>query len=89
MYVTVPAGPINDILAAFASPEAVALGMTVEMDHPAWGVIRQIGIPFALSATPASIRMAPPLLGQDTDVILEGLGYAPDAVADLRKRGVV
>ena len=85
----IPAGPINDILAAFASPEAVALGMTVEMDHPAWGVIRQIGIPFALSATPASIRTAPPLLGQDTNVILEGLGYAPDAVADLRKRGVV
>ena len=54
----IPGGPINDILAAFASPEAVARGMTVELEHPAWGVIRQVGIPFELSATPASIRIA-------------------------------
>ncbi len=39
----IPAGPINDVIAAFAAPEAVARGMTVEMDHPAWGVIRQVG----------------------------------------------
>ena len=31
----IPCGPINDILAAFESPEAVALGMTVEQEHPA------------------------------------------------------
>ena len=48
----IPAGPINDVLAAFASPEAVARGMTVEIEHPAWGLIRQVGIPFELSATP-------------------------------------
>ena len=60
----IPAGPINDVLAAFASPEAVARAMTVELEHPAWGVIRQVGCPFELSATPASIRTPPPLLGQ-------------------------
>ena len=42
----IPVGPINDVVAAFASPEASALGMTVEQEHPAWGVIRQVGIPF-------------------------------------------
>ena len=41
----IPCGPINDVVAAFASPEAVALGMTVEQVHPAWGVIRQVGVP--------------------------------------------
>ena len=71
----IPAGPINDIVQAFASPEAVALGMTVEQEHPAWGLIRQVGIPFQLSATPASIRTPPPTLGQDTDAILSELGY--------------
>lgn len=85
----IPAAPINDVLAAFASEEAIALGMTVEQVHPAWGVIRQVGIPFQLSATPASIRIAPPTLGQDTDQILAELGYSPAEVAALRELGVL
>ena len=85
----IPCGPINDIVAAFASPEAAALGMVVELEHPAWGVIRQVGIPFQLSETPASIRTPPPTLGQDTDAILGELGYGPGEIADLRARGIV
>ncbi len=85
----IPNGPINDIVEAFASPEAVALGMTVEQEHPAWGVIRQVGIPFVLSGTPASIRTPPPMLGQDTDEVLAELGYDPAAIAKLRADGVV
>ena len=85
----IPAGPINDVLQAFASPEAVARGMTVELDHPAWGVIKQVGIPFELSATPASIRVPPPLLGQDSDAILAGLGYDAAAIERLRATGVI
>ena len=85
----IPCGPINDIIAAFASPEASALGMTVELEHPAWGLIRQVGIPFRLSATPASIRTPPPTLGQDTDAILGELGFDDDAIAGLRARFVI
>ena len=85
----IPAGPINDISAAFASPEAVALGMTVDQEHPAWGVIRQAGIPFELSATPAEIRTPPPTLGQDTDAILTELGYDVPRIAALRAGGIV
>jgi crotonobetainyl-CoA:carnitine CoA-transferase CaiB-like acyl-CoA transferase len=85
----IPVGPINDVVAAFASPEAEALGMTVEQEHPAWGVIRQVGIPFRLSETPASIRTPPPSLGEDTDAILGELGYAADEIAEFRARGVV
>jgi crotonobetainyl-CoA:carnitine CoA-transferase CaiB-like acyl-CoA transferase len=85
----IPCGPINDIVAAFASPEAVELGMTVEQDHPAWGVIRQVGIPFELSLTPAAIRIPPPTLGQDTDAILTELGYDLSQIATLRAGGIV
>jgi crotonobetainyl-CoA:carnitine CoA-transferase CaiB-like acyl-CoA transferase len=84
----IPCGPINDIVAAFASPEAVELGMTVEQEHPTWGAIRQVGIPFRLAATPATIRTPPPALGEDTDAILTELGYGPMEIADLRARGV-
>jgi crotonobetainyl-CoA:carnitine CoA-transferase CaiB-like acyl-CoA transferase len=85
----IPAGAINDVVAAFATPEAATLGMTVELEHPAWGVIRQVGVPFALSATPAGIRLPPPTLGQDTDAVLGELGYVPAEIAGLRDRGVI
>ncbi len=51
----VPAAPINDLVSAFDHPQARARGMTVEIDHPAFGTIRQVGLPFELSATPGSI----------------------------------
>ncbi len=85
----IPAGPIRDIVEAFASPEAVARGMTVELEHPAWGVIRQVGVPFELSETPASIRTPPPLLGEGTDEILAELGYDAAAIGALRAAEVV
>ena len=85
----VPCGPINDVVMAFASEEAAALGMTVEQEHPAWGVIRQVGVPFALSATPATIRTPPPLLGQDTDAILGEVGYTAAEIGRFRANGVV
>jgi crotonobetainyl-CoA:carnitine CoA-transferase CaiB-like acyl-CoA transferase len=86
---SIPCGPINDIVTAFASDAAKALEMTVDQAHPAWGVIRQVGIPFRLSATPASIRTPPPALGEQADEVLAELGYAPGQIADLRGRGII
>jgi crotonobetainyl-CoA:carnitine CoA-transferase CaiB-like acyl-CoA transferase len=85
----VPCGPINDVLAALALPQAQAREMDVTVDHPVLGTIRQVGLPFKLSATPATIRLPPPLLGEQSDEILAELGYEPADVADLHARGVV
>jgi len=85
----IPAGPILDLPAAFSSPQAEALGARVALEHPELGAVDQVGIPFELSATPAAIRLPPPMLGEQTDEILAEAGYSPDAIAGLRRTGVI
>jgi formyl-CoA transferase/CoA:oxalate CoA-transferase len=63
--------------------------MVVEQEHPAWGVIRQVGVPFKLSATPATIRTPPPALGEQADAILLELGYSAGEIARLRADTVI
>ncbi len=86
---SIPCAPINDVVTAFASAEAAALDMVVEQVHPAWGTIRQAGVPFRLSATPATIRTPPPTLGEQRDEILGELGYTVQEIATLRAGNVV
>jgi crotonobetainyl-CoA:carnitine CoA-transferase CaiB-like acyl-CoA transferase len=48
------------------------------------------GNPVKLSAARPKAFTAPPLLGADTDAVLQGLlGYAPDRLAELKAAGVV
>ena len=54
----VPAGPVNDLAAAFALAEE--LGLDAVDEH---GGVRTVAPPFALSRTPASVRLPPPGLG--------------------------
>jgi len=83
----IPAGPIHDVAAAFASPWAA--GRTVELTHPVLGESAQVAPPFRLSVTPASIRTAPPLLGEQAAEILGELGYADADIDRLRGDGVI
>ena len=81
----IPCGPINDVAAAFASPQAVAREMVVEVEHPVLGA----GAPGRAARSgcrrrPASIRTPPPLLGEHPGEILAELGYGPRDVDTLR-----
>jgi crotonobetainyl-CoA:carnitine CoA-transferase CaiB-like acyl-CoA transferase len=85
----IPSGAILDVRQAFATPQAQARRMTVELEHPTLGSIRQVGLPVELSATPASIRSAPPLLGEHTGDILAESGYSSGDIDALRAAGII
>jgi crotonobetainyl-CoA:carnitine CoA-transferase CaiB-like acyl-CoA transferase len=81
----VPCGRINTVAQALDDPHTAARAMVETAKHPAIGDVRMVGIPFKFSDTPASVRRAPPVLGEHTDDILSHeLGMDAAAIAALR-----
>jgi crotonobetainyl-CoA:carnitine CoA-transferase CaiB-like acyl-CoA transferase len=78
----IPCGKINSVADALASPQAAAREMVRTVHHPTAGEVRLLGIPFRFSATPASIRRAPPTLGQHTEQVLRDILQLSDARID-------
>jgi formyl-CoA transferase len=69
----VPCGPIKNLDQVFADPQVQYRGMKIEMPHPRAGTVPLVASPMRFSETPVEYRRAPPLLGQDTDAVLERL----------------
>ena len=87
--IRIPAGPINDIPTVLNDSHVRAREMVQTAEHPALGPVDLLGPVAKLSETPATIRSAPPLLGEQTDELLAELGYSAAAIAGLREAGVV
>jgi formyl-CoA transferase len=77
----VPCGPINDYAEAFADPQIRAREMVVEIDHPTLGVLKTLGPPVKMSATPAIAGRRAPLLGEHTAEVLRDAGCSDDDIA--------
>ncbi|MFA5910204.1 MAG: CaiB/BaiF CoA-transferase family protein [Vicinamibacterales bacterium] len=82
-------GEVRDIGQMLNDPQLAARDMVQTLMHPTIGATRVIGAPIKLSDTPASLRSAPPVLGQHTDAVLAELGYSAAAIAGLRDSRVV
>jgi crotonobetainyl-CoA:carnitine CoA-transferase CaiB-like acyl-CoA transferase len=85
----IPCGAVLDLKGAFENPQVAALNAVRSITHPTAGEIQFVGPPYRLSATPAEVRLPPPLLGQHTDQILAHLGYAPAQITQLREARVI
>jgi len=86
----VPCGRINSVRQAFDDPQTAARRMVETVAHPTLGALKLVGTPFKFSATPTSVRCAPPTLGQHTDEILRNeLGYDEGKIVALRAEKVI
>jgi crotonobetainyl-CoA:carnitine CoA-transferase CaiB-like acyl-CoA transferase len=70
-------------------PQIIANGLIVTDEHPVAGPLRQPRPAACFSATPAAAAGPAPLRGQDTDAILDELGYDAAARDALRADGAV
>lgn len=85
----VPCGAIRSVSEAMSDPQVAARHMIESVEHAVLGSMNVLGVPIKLSATPGTVRSAPPTLGQHTDEVLGEIGLSPAAIADLRRRSVI
>ena len=85
----IPCGPINRVSEVVNNPQVEARNMVVKVPHPQVPDLRIPNSPLKLSASPASIRRHPPMLGEHNDEILAEAGFDESQISQLRERGVI
>ncbi|MHC4946267.1 MAG: CaiB/BaiF CoA transferase family protein [Planctomycetota bacterium] len=87
---SVPCGPVNNMERLFNDPQIKHRNMIAEVPHPTIGTLKLCGIPIKYSDTPGVIQRPPPLVGEHTDEVLEGvLGYDSNRIEELRQQGAI
>ena len=85
-----PAAMLQSPQEVLDDPHVAATGYLKQMSFPgAPKPVPVIDTPVRLSATPGSIRLRAPLLGEHTDEILGELGYSRNQIDDLRAAEIV
>ncbi|MFX0041309.1 MAG: CaiB/BaiF CoA transferase family protein [Candidatus Hodarchaeota archaeon] len=81
--------PINSFAEACEDPQIRARKMVVEMNHPKFGRIQNVGTPIKYSRTPLTIRNLAPKIGQHTKEILKSLNYNDDDISNFKRKGII
>ena len=87
--VEIPVGPVNTLAEILEDPHIHAREMILELTHPEYGPIKQLGLPIKMSDTAGEVAGPPPLFGEHNEAVLSMLGYAPDVIEECRRLGVV
>jgi crotonobetainyl-CoA:carnitine CoA-transferase CaiB-like acyl-CoA transferase len=90
--VGIPAARYNDLADVWEDPQVQHRKLRATTPH-AWaesGSVDLIASPLAhMSATPATIRSAPPLIGEHTHEVLAEIGYDEAVIDTLRAANVI
>ncbi len=84
----VPVAPVYELDQALDNPWLDTIGMKQTVAHPDRAEIEVLASPIRFDGKRLPSRAAP-LLGADSDVILQEIGYDDDAIADMRQSGVI
>ena len=84
-----PVAPVYDVPKALDNEQTEARDVIREVDHPALGTVPVIEHPINYENATAGFDGAPPLLGEDTEAILQELGYDGDDIERLREEGAI
>ncbi len=79
--------PVYDLDEAVADPHMRAREMLVELEHPEFGPVKQVGIAPKLSETPGSVRTLPSRSGAHTDQVLREAGFSKAEIEELTSDG--
>ncbi len=86
----VPFGPVYTSAEIFADRHYAIREMLVDVEQPgSANPVKIAGVPIKLSDTPGAVRRRAPMLGEHTDEILGGIGYADDLIRALKEQRVV
>ena len=85
----VPCGAVRSVPEALSDPQVSARRMIETVEHAVLGSMKVLGTPIKLSDTSASVRSAPPTLGQHTDKVLAELGLSGAEITALKTRAIV
>ncbi len=81
--------PVTTPLEVTRDSQAIANEFFVDWDHPEYGPIKVLNNPIKLSKTRAEITMAAPGLGEHSEEILKGLGYADGEIQAMKAAGTI
>jgi crotonobetainyl-CoA:carnitine CoA-transferase CaiB-like acyl-CoA transferase len=84
----VPVAPVYTVEEALADEQVLARDMVIDVEHPVFGTLREVGCPIRIDALRPRYLPASPL-GADTAALLGEIGVSPADVDALRARGVV
>jgi len=85
----VPSTPLNNLEDVFNDPQVKQYGFPIEIEHPKMGKVKLVGSGVNLSRTPPETPTPPPMLGEQTDAILDRLGYDTEEIARLRQQEII
>ena len=85
----VPIAPVYDVRQALDNPFVAEQQLVLDFEHVEHGNIRGVASPVRLDGGDAHPRRAAPRLGEDTEALLDELGYAPHAISALREQAAV
>jgi crotonobetainyl-CoA:carnitine CoA-transferase CaiB-like acyl-CoA transferase len=86
--VSVPVMAVKSKEMLLDDEQLLASGFWRLVDHPTEGRIRMTDPPIRFSASPSSVRLMPPRLGEHSAEVLAEAGYSPDEIRRLFELGV-